>query len=94
MLRLGVANGNICSYAVYVLEASTSNRLTYFLPPLVRAELYNPHNPHRTLLKRRLRCVGRYAPDRHEQTFKVWHSATNEMRFSVVVVGSVGPVTP
>jgi hypothetical protein len=24
-----------CRYAVYVLEASTSNRLTYFLPPLV-----------------------------------------------------------
>lgn len=23
-----------CRYSVYVLEASTSNRLTYFLPPL------------------------------------------------------------
>jgi hypothetical protein len=30
-----IANDIIRSYAVYVLEASTSNRLTYFLPPLV-----------------------------------------------------------
>jgi hypothetical protein len=27
-------------YAVYVLEASTSNRLTYFLPPLVSESLF------------------------------------------------------
>jgi hypothetical protein len=30
-----IANDTVRSYAVYVLEASTSNRLTYFLPPLV-----------------------------------------------------------
>lgn len=31
----GDTDGSACSYSVYVLEASASNRLTYFLPPLV-----------------------------------------------------------
>jgi len=26
-------------YAIFVLEASTSNRLTYFIPPLVRTHI-------------------------------------------------------
>jgi hypothetical protein len=43
MLRLAKTDRGVISYAVYVLEASTSNRLTYFLPPLVRAPTFaNP----------------------------------------------------
>jgi hypothetical protein len=45
MLRLASTDRSPCSYAVYVLEASTSNRLTYFLPPLVRAPTFANHTP-------------------------------------------------
>jgi len=51
-LRLGETDRSTRSYAVYVLEASTSNRLTYFLPPLVRASIFaKPH----TLIVLRMR---------------------------------------
>lgn len=32
---------NVDSYSVYVLEAAASNRITYFLPPLV-CFIHNP----------------------------------------------------
>jgi hypothetical protein len=33
--ELALANGQPTRYSVYVLESSTSSRLTYFMPPLV-----------------------------------------------------------
>lgn len=44
-----MANACIDRYAVYVLEASTSNRLTYFIPPLVRFPMFYS-DPKATLL--------------------------------------------
>jgi hypothetical protein len=52
LLRLANTDRSVRSYAVYVLEASTSNRLTYFLPPLVRAPTFA--NPTLCCLRMRL----------------------------------------
>jgi len=32
---VAMLNSGLCRYAVFVMEASNSNRLTYFFPPLV-----------------------------------------------------------
>jgi len=37
---MGLKIYTLHSYAVYVLEASTSNRLTYYFPPLVGADVF------------------------------------------------------
>jgi hypothetical protein len=37
-----LTNGNPIRYSIYVLESSTSRRLTYFMPPLVSLHLIVP----------------------------------------------------
>lgn len=53
LLKDFAANGCACRYAVYVLEASTSNRLTYFIPPLVSISVLSQWNFGTVLLQLR-----------------------------------------
>ena len=87
MLRLAKTNRSVISYAVYVLEASTSNRLTYFLPPLVRAPTFALLVEDGVVLA--LDTALFFHPRREDnQGLSFW---TNKAQTSLAGVGSAGP---